>query len=165
MKYSFPFNIFSKNIHFFFTIKICRGQLSTQKRFILYNTNHILFDFVTDSLQYHGRNQKLHLITITAHFRISIFFSLSQNCTYSSFKSKQTTNVYFFLFTNNFFFSQTLPRTQNFERDLWLYWAWQQVTRWHASRSTIWAWRPFPLNFKRNKVSNKNVIDLNYLNL
>jgi len=38
----------------------------------------------------------LHLITITAHFRISIFFSLSHNCIYSSFKSKQTTNVYYF---------------------------------------------------------------------
>ena len=96
MKYSFPFNIFSKNIHFFSLLKYAGDNCQPERGFILYNTNHILFDFVTDSLQYHGRNQKLHLITITAHFRISIFFSLSQNCTYSSFKSKQTTNVYFF---------------------------------------------------------------------
>ena len=26
------------------------------------------------------------------------FFSLSHNCTYSSFKSKQTTNVYYFVY-------------------------------------------------------------------
>ena len=59
---------------------------------------------------------------------------------------------------------RSLPRTRDSERDLWLYWAWQQVTRWHASRSTIWAWRPFLLNFKSNAVSSKNVIYSKYLN-
>ena len=93
-------------------------------------------------------------------FSYKYFFSLSHNCIYSSFKSKQTTNVYYFCLLT-IFFSHTLPRTRNYERDLWLYWAWQQVTRWHASRSTIWAWRPFLLNFQINIVSNKNA---NYSN-
>ena len=133
------------------------------KDLICINSNHILIDFVTDSLQYHGWAQNLHLITITAHFCISILFHwVTIVPILLSKANKQLTFI--ILFTNNFSL-KTLPRTRDSERDLWLYWAWQQVTRWHASRSTIWAWRPFPLNFKSDTVSNKNVIYLNYLNL
>ncbi len=66
--------------------------------------NHNFINFVTDSLHYHGWVLNHQLITLATHFCISIFFHLkmSHNRTYSFFKDKQITNLYF-LFTNNFF--------------------------------------------------------------
>jgi len=67
-----------KNIHFFSLLKYAGDNCQPEKRFILYNSNHILIDLVTDSLQYHGWDQKLHLITITAHFHWVLIFIQTQ---------------------------------------------------------------------------------------
>jgi len=117
--------------------------VNPKKEFSCTYFNHILIDFVTDSLQYHGWVPSPHLITITAQFLYKYFFienivTLIRSLHLSK-ANKQLTFI--ILFTNNLSFSETLPRTRNSERDLWLKWAWQQVTRWHASRPTIGAWR------------------------